>query len=313
MISIVIPVRNDQEEANATIASIRATAGNEPEIVVIDDGSDKPLTLDHDDIVFRRVEGRCGVGGSRHLGSILSSRENILLLDSHCRFEPGWYEEACRRIKDYPQTIWTTTCVGLNAANMDIATSNKFYNGATLNLFGENHNKPEDMQFIEAKWVPGSFYKDGDEIACLLGGAYFMRRDFFFKIGGSKMLNQWGSSEPHLSLKAWLAGGDCRLMKTVRIGHQFRTATTYTSKRASLLFNKMMIAMTLFPEEAAEFIVRKLEQHTKPTSDLMIAKNLIKGEQRHIECDRAYNQAVFTRDLDWYLEKFKLPRFWLER
>jgi hypothetical protein len=166
------------------------------------------------------------------------------------------------------------------------------------------------MQFIEAKWLTEPL-SDGAELPCLLGGAYLMRRDWFFQIGGTKLLAQWGSAEPHLSLKSWLAGGDCRLMKSVRVGHQFRDATNYKSKNAALLFNKIAIATTVFPEEAAKFIVDRLTAYyaDNPT-DLNIAKQMARAEQRHLECERAFNEQVFMHDLNWYLEKFGQKKFW---
>lgn len=310
MISVLLPVRNDQVEANATIASIRETAGDGPEIIVCDDGSEIPLTVDRDVDVFRRVDGRCGVGAARHLCAILASRPNILILDSHCRFEPGWYEHACQRIKDAPNTAWSPTCVGLSPDQMDMGKSKKFYCGATINFCGPNKGNPAEMQFIEPKWL-GKHPDDGEVIPCLLGGAYLLPRDLFFRVGGSRLLHSWGSYEPNLSLKIWLSGGECRLLRSMRVGHQFRQATTYTSKRAALLFNKLAIATTILPEPAAKFIVDKMTAyHTKAPGDLSLAKQMLKNEQRHIEVDRAFNEAIFTKDLDWYLEKFGLPKFW---
>lgn len=311
MLSIIVTVRDDQEEANATLKSIRDTCGDEVETIFIDDGSDQPLTLDYPVDVFRRVSGRCGVGGARHLGALLASRENLLVIDSHMRFESGWLPKALAKMKDRPKTVWSCTCVGLNKENMDMAKATKFYNGATILFYGKNANRPDEMQFVEPKWEPADRYKDGEEIPCVLGASYFMHRDFFFQIGGSNLLRGWGSWESHFSLKAYLAGGECRIMRDVRIGHCFRSATTFTTKKADLLFNKLAVAMTLFPEPASKFIVDRLtEYHASNPLDLNIAKNMMRAEQRHIESTRAFNEAVFVRDLEWYLEKFGQPRFW---
>lgn len=311
MLSVVLTCRNDQEEANATLKSIRDTAGDAVETVVVDDGSDVPLTLDHPVDVLRRVSGRCGVGGARHLGALLASRENLLVIDSHMRFEPGWLPKALAKMKDRPKTVWSCTCVGLSKENMDMAKATKFYNGASVLFYGPNSNKPGEMQFVEPKWSPVDRYKDGEEIPCILGAAYFVPRAFFFQIGGSNLLRGWGSWESHFSLKTYLAGGECRIMRDVRIGHCFRSATTFTTKRADLLYNKLAVAMTVFPEPAAKFIADKLtEYHAKSPVDLNIAKQIVRSEQRYIESTRAFNEQIFVRNLDWYLTRFGQPLFW---
>ncbi len=315
MISVLIPTRNDQEECNATIHSIRETAGDRPEVVVLDDGSAVPLTIEDKNVVFKRIHGRAGVGAARHICATMASRENLLIIDSHMRFEPGWHEKACERLKSSPNTLWSCTCVVLTPEQMEISKAVKFKNGASINFFGRNRNpkKAHEMQFIEPVWLPLEHrIEDGGELPCVLGAAYFLPRKLFFQVGGSRMLKQWGSAEPSLSLKVWLSGGDCRLMRDVRIGHQFREKAHFTSKRAALLFNKIMLATTLFPEPAAKFIVDKMREHVPEKNDLQIALKMAMAEQSHIEVERAFHEAVFTRSLEEYLERFGQKRFWLE-
>ena len=311
MISVCITCRYDQEETNATIRSIRETAGDLPEVVVLDDGSDQPLLLDDKNVVFRTVHGRAGVGPARHIAATMASRKHLLIIDAHMRFEPGWYERALERLESSDDTLWGCTCVHLNAENMQMKPESKTYNGATLNFFGPNKNKPHLMQFIEPVWIPKERHPaNNDVIPCVLGAAYFMPRSLFFKIGGMRMLRHWGSSEPYLSLKVWLAGGECRQMTDVRIGHQFRTATTYTYKIAATLYNKLMIAATLFPEDATAFMVAKMRQHALPAQDFKIAMDLFRNDQSNIEIERVFAERVFTRSLEEYLERFGMPRFW---
>jgi len=311
MISVCMTVRNDQEEANATIKSIRDTCGDAVELICVDDGSDKPLKLDDKNVVFRTVHGRAGVGPARHIAATMASRKHLLIIDAHMRFEPGWYEKALERLESSDDTLWGCTCVHLNAENMQMKPENRFYNGATLNFFGPNKNRPNLMQFIEPVWIPQAQHpKNNDVIPCVLGAAYFMPRSLFFKIGGMRMLRHWGSSEPYLSLKVWLAGGECRQMTDVRIGHQFRTATTYTYKISASLYNKLMIAATLFPEDATKFIVEKMRQHAMPAQDFKIAMDLFRNDQSNIEVERVFAERVFTRSLEEFLERFGMPRFW---
>ena len=308
MISIVMTVRNDQDEANKTIQSVRETAGDRVEIVVIDDGSDVPLVLSDGNVTFYRVHGRCGVGPARHLGATLATRPWLLIIDAHMRFEPGWLEIAESRIKDAGNTLYCGTCLGLDRGNMEIKRPNSTYSGASIRFVGPDE-KTGKMQFLEAKWLRGKI-EDNEEIPCVLGACYFIPRSFFFQIGGLRMLSGWGNDEEFLSLKAWMAGGSVRLLKPVRIGHQFRTATTYTTKTAALLRNKVMIATTLFPEAAARRFVELMNLHTQPLGEMQLALKIVKDEQPHIECERAMYQAVFVRTFEEWLERWTVPRFW---
>jgi len=93
-LSIVIPVLNDNEEANLTIESIRATSPNDVEIIVVDDCSDTPVKLTDSHAKLIRREQRMGAGNSKHLGVELAKSKHVLLIDSHMRFANDWYEQA---------------------------------------------------------------------------------------------------------------------------------------------------------------------------------------------------------------------------
>lgn len=308
MISIVMTVRNDQDEANRTIKSIRDTAGDRVEIVVIDDGSDVPLVLDDQRVAFYRVHGRCGVGPARHLGATIASRPWLLIIDAHMRFEAGWLEIAEARLKEHDRTLFCGTCVGLDRGNMEMSRPNSVYSGAFIRFVGPDESTGK-MQFLEAKWIR-SAVADNEEIPCVLGACYFIQRSFFFQIGGLRMLTGWGNDEEFLSLKTWLAGGSVRLLKPVRIGHQFRTATTYTTKTAAILRNKLMIAATIFPQPAAERFADLMRLHTQPPGEIALAIQLAKNDQPQIECERAMYNAVFGRSFEGWLDRWTVPRFW---
>jgi glycosyltransferase involved in cell wall biosynthesis len=311
MISVCIPVRNDPVEANATIRSVRETAGGQVELIILDDGSDIPLKIDDPDVVFRRINGRAGVGPARHICATMASQYHLFFLDSHMRLPQGWYEKAIAKLESNPDTLWSCSCAVLNENQMDLSKATSIQHGASINFFGPHKKKPQEMQVLEPNWLSAPQHPpDGGEIQCVLGAAYLMPRSLFFRVGGMRMLRDWGVSDIYLSLKVWLAGGECRLARDIVCGHQFRKATSYRSKTANILHNKIMLAMTMFPEDAAKFIVEKLREQVRPETDFKIALNVVREQQPQIEVERAFNDVVFERDLDWFLQKFNLPRFW---
>lgn len=295
-----MPVLNDFSEAQATIKSIRETAGTKPEIIVVDDCSQVPLSLEDKDCHLIRNPDRCGVAGSRHIGALAATGDALLLLDSHCRFEAGWYEKAIARIKDRPTTMHCACCVQLTPNQMEMSKATGFYTGATICFHGPDYNDGGKLQTLEGKWAHDRVGEDDYSLDCVMGGAYFVPTDFYFHVGGLKLLKGWGLDEPFLSLKWYLAGGDIRMLKEVRIGHQFRMATNYKTDGWMPIFNKLAMCLTVLPEARGQAVIKLLDN----TPDLAMAKQQVQKEWNTILTERAYNQAIFKRDFCWYLSQF---------
>lgn len=355
-LSILINVLNDQEELSATIQSIRDTAGDAVEIVVVDDCSTVPVTVP-EGVRLKRGPVRAGCGATRHVAATLASGEWFLILDSHMRFEPGWYEAAMARLEGREQTLFCATCMGLEPGQMQIVTGpkavtsmelalgqvavwkgkrvvkigpteykhvgatdifqveqqdtlmliqNPEYTGATLSLYGD---KGDDI--FEGKWR--DHRTDDQEIPCLMGASYFIHRDVFFKLNGLRQLRMWGSDEPYLSLKAWLAGHDIRIMRTVRIGHKFRVPdpkdgkyhAPYSTAAWYGIYNKIRCAKTLMNSEEAAYVICCL-QKCSHKGDFDAAMKQVQLDWVDIESTRHQYESIFQHDLKWYCEKFKI-------
>ena len=249
-LSILITVHNEYEETQKTIASIRATAGDKPEIIVIDDASQVPLSLKDLGCHLIRNETRAGVGPSRHIAATAAGADWLLIIDCHMRFEPGWFEKTMAHIEGRTTTLFCGSCIALSPGQMDIRKATEAYHGATINFYGPDKHHPEKNQVLEGVWLKD---REGDDypIPCVMGASYVLSRDWFFHIGGLRMLRQWGGDEVLLSLKTWLAGGDVRMMKKLRVGHQFREKSHYVSQQWCLIYNAMMIALTCLPLDKA--------------------------------------------------------------
>lgn len=311
MISVIITDYNDHEECNATVRSIRETASDGPEVVVLDDGSPSPLRLkDEGSAIVGRVQHRIGVGPSRHYAATVASRDWILLTDSHMRFTPDWYQAACDVIKSGTEkTLWCCQCINLTPQDMDLSKPHGKYYGARLLFTGPDNNNPKLWQVLEGKWIsdPGG---DGYEIGCIMGASYLMHRDFFFQIGGLRQLKQWGSDEPFLALKVWQSGGECRFAKAVQIGHQFRQVAFHRNDTSSYIYNKALVAMLCLPQAAAEKLIAELPKQYRMPGDVAQAKRWIVNNRPEIECERAYLEAMRTMPFEAYCEKFGVERFW---
>jgi glycosyltransferase involved in cell wall biosynthesis len=295
-LSVVITVLNDQEELLETIKSIRETSPKrEVEIVVIDDASAKPAEVPGD-VLLKRNPARVGCGASRHLGAELAMADHLLFIDAHMRFVPGWYGKALLKIKARPTTLHCATCLGLGYGTMDLGQHKGAYHGARL-VFDD-----AEGHVFEGVWA-GSKSEDDYEIQCVMGACYFIPKDFFFKIGGLKSNWLWGADEPVLSLKAWLAGGDVRLLKDVQIGHKFRSEAPYTTDSGAVVYNKLRGMAVTLPEKEFERLDAVLVKDTAYPG----AKQKFEADLEEILLERAEFRKVASRDVEWFKKKFSNP------
>lgn len=268
----------------------------------MDDASKIPVTLEAKGCILVRNEVRAGVAASRHIGAIHASKDCLLIIDCHNRFQPGWYEAAVARVKDRPTTAHCCTCLQLAPYNMDVTKPSGAYHGATINFYGPDRNAAGKMQFMEGVWIAE---QAGDDypIACMMGASYLLPTEFFFHVGGLRLLRSWGSDEPYLSLKWWLAGGEIRMFKGVQIGHQFRAASPYKTDSSHLWYNKIAIVRTCLPDAEASRLLKKFPTHlpevNKARQQTIQDANLILSEKH-------YQESIRVRDFSWFLAQFGL-------
>lgn len=100
-VSIVVPVRDRAAELDACLRSLRRLRypGPAPVVVVVDDGSRRPVTAPAGVRVVR-LDRRVGPGAARNAGAALCSTELLAFLDSDCRAEPGWLEALVPELGD---------------------------------------------------------------------------------------------------------------------------------------------------------------------------------------------------------------------
>ena len=218
-----MPFLNEEEEPRKTIESIYETAPSSLfKIIAIDDGSNNKISLDgFDDVQVTYNEKRIGVDGCRQLGADMVDTPYLFIIDAHMRFKNDrWLERIIDCIEREPETAWCTTCIGLGYGSMDMNNHKGKYYGADM-LFVDSDAKPNRpaRQVLEPKWAQlkgaGEY-----EIPCILGANYGFSKKWFDHIKGLHGLKMWGTSEPFLSMKTWMAGGKCKIATDIGIGHK---------------------------------------------------------------------------------------------
>jgi len=98
LISVVISCYNDHEHLDEAIASVRAQKVSDCEIIVVNDGSSKPETLQALDQLPADVQvihsPNKGLSGARNTGIAAASGTFIVTLDSDYRFAPAFFRKA---------------------------------------------------------------------------------------------------------------------------------------------------------------------------------------------------------------------------
>lgn len=339
LLTVIIPVLNDQAELTETLRSIRATSPvAQIEIIVVDDASTEPAVVapEFNAQLFRN-ENRIGCAPSRHIGAGKASAAHLLFIDSHMRFTPKWWTNLRKHITAKPEAAWCCKSLGLSdfvdaidergnkikVPNMDVSQpKGGTYTGATLNFDGPDPNKTGDQplyrQVFEGNWLR-QVLETGDEVPCLMGACYVVPTKLFFKIGGLFGLRKWGSDEPFLSMKIWLSGGEILMAADVEIGHKYRgdAPAPYRTEVWEIYFSKLRSIMVLFNEPEVRYFMARLEKIWQPYDKnpmMQEAKNTVNHckwalleEIPLIQKDSEQNHALFNaakRDLRWYCKRF---------
>lgn len=104
LVSVIIPCYNDGAYLSEAVASVRDQTWKETEIIVIDDGSDDPETIQViQDLPFSRKNvlhtSHIGPAAARNRGIEAASGSYILPLDADDRIEPSYIEKALKILR----------------------------------------------------------------------------------------------------------------------------------------------------------------------------------------------------------------------
>ncbi|MGC8628541.1 MAG: glycosyltransferase family A protein, partial [Acidimicrobiales bacterium] len=122
VVSVVIPLYNQGEYVREAVDSVRRSTLEDVEIIVVDDGSTDPVTIDM--VGQLGTEGlrvirqaNAGLSSARNTGMRAASGRYILPLDADDRVDPTYLEKAAWVLERHPDVGFVTTwvqCFGLS-------------------------------------------------------------------------------------------------------------------------------------------------------------------------------------------------------
>ena len=148
-LSVVIPVFNEREEdlrttLEALSENLRASPWTDPEIVIVDDGSDAAVVAPPVGGARTRVLSQSNRGRfeARRAGIEAAGGEYVLLLDSRVSLEPGGLAWVAERV-NAGQAAWNGHCSIGNLAS----PFSRFWNVLTHAGFAEYFSSPRTTSF----------------------------------------------------------------------------------------------------------------------------------------------------------------------
>lgn len=252
-LTVIIPFLNEKEEVRNTVKSIREHSNNDEIIIIlINDASNDGF--DYEEIskeykteyVVNSV--RLGVAASRDLGIKLCQTPYFLLLDAHMRFyDTLWLYRILEELNKDSKLLLCCQTQGLTFIDNEliIIKGRSISYGANIDLYQSNN-------LFECRWLfkedEKNLHLQAIDIPCVLGAAYACSKKYWTYLRGLTGLKYFGNDEAYISMKVWLEGGNCKLLKDVIIGHIYRDFPPYTVENTPRIYNRLLIAELLLPE-----------------------------------------------------------------
>lgn len=243
-ITVIIPFQNEGYEIIKTVESVRATTKGVP-IILIDDQStdnyDYKSIAEKYNCEYIRNEYNLGVAESRNLGVSLCKTNYFVLLDGHMRFyDLDWDQMLIEQLNKDPNAIYCSNSTSINKNNEGFYTSEHKFPSATFGGY-INFNENEEFKVI---WSFKALDKDSDitRVPAVFGACYASSVQHWNHIGGLSGLIKYGYDEALMSIKTWLCGGKCYLIKDFYVGHLYRSEAPYNIDYSCMKSNQLFLS-----------------------------------------------------------------------
>lgn len=219
-VSVVMATINEGPDLEATVALIVAGKRVPDELIIVDDGSREPVEARvrpfgrYCDLQVLRNEARAGSGRAKSRGLDHATGDVLVIMDSHMRPPWGWLEVVADSFGRWPYSVMCPWSYGFARQGAGQPRPPDYHHPPTFTGRGARF-LPHAHGFWDMAWNPKRSPEPvhGALIGCLLGGCYIFGRELMHHLGGYNRHHAgWGYEQEYLSLRAWAAGFDCRLL-----------------------------------------------------------------------------------------------------
>lgn len=131
-----------------------------------------------------------------------------------------------------------------------------------------------------------------ESVAAVLGAGYAASRRYWDYLKGLSGLLYYGGDEAYISLKVWMEGGQCLLLKDIIIGHIYRDQAPYRRYSDKEIYNSLFISYLLFPQ--SWYCLSFAIAFKKDKKTFVEARRLMESRRFEIESYKSYYKRIFT-------------------
>jgi len=297
-ISVILPCAEEREYALKTVQSV---FNNTPadllfEIVVVDDGSNPPLSethLTHDvrekyKVKIVRHDATEGLIRAKKDGGDAASGDILVFFDCHVAPQPGWHRDFVQLIGENKRRLIVPQITGL-----DIDTWTQESGGGSASKCYISWDADFKWFDSEDPYAPG-----------ISGGLLGLSKYWWRETGGyDEGMFGWGGENIDQSLRMWLCGGEILAAKS-QVAHMWRSDNKATKARYKIVGdvgkNRARAAFAWygnFTEKLKDFSVFNREAASTGKDSLPWygdLSNLYETQDR-LKC----------RPMAWFLRRFK--------
>lgn len=296
--TVIITFLNEGIEVFNTLKCFRESVDFPFEIILINDGSTddfdyKKIANDFGAHYIEHCE-RKGPAVSRNEGVEVCSTDYFLLLDAHMRvYQDNWFPRIIEELEREENVLLCCSTLTLDK-NAILNKKNPTGYGAFINLSDlSNH------------WIHGFDKMNIDcfEIPSVLGASYACSKKYWMKLKGLNGLRTYGFEEQLISLKVWLSGGKCKVLKDVEFGHIFRDESNapYEIPTTDYYLNQLLIVELFYNENYKREFIKNMRKNV----GVEYANDWIeefKKYRQEIAKEKSYYKTIFNRDFSFIVD-----------
>lgn len=292
-LTIIIPFLNEGIEVYNTLKSFKDSTKSSFNIILINDCStdhfDYRKVAEEFNAIYVEHEERKGVAASRDEGVRLCITEYFILLDAHMRvYQEDWLTIITELLDVNKKLLICCSTFALDVEGNPYSSSKSAIGyGAVF-----------DFSNLNINWLY-SHNQNISNIPCVLGASYACNKQYWSFLKGLEGLKSYGFDEQLISLKVWLSGGSCKVVKDIVFGHIFRDnrVPPYQLQENNYYLNQLLIVELFYNDEFKKIFIQKM-RHDKGMEFVNLLINKANEIRNLILEQKEYYQTIFCNSFE---------------